>query len=65
MAQDGVPRSCGLITGSTRAIRILVLSRGVREPMPFHGLVDEDTPSRSRGVDVDEDGNGVLRHDRR
>jgi hypothetical protein len=33
--------------------------------MPFRGLVDGDAPRRSRGVDVDEDGNGVLRDGRR
>jgi hypothetical protein len=55
----------GLITGSTRAIRILVLSRRARQPMSFRGLVDRDAPGRSRGVDVDEDGNGVLRDGRR
>ena len=33
--------------------------------MPFRGLVDGDAPGRSRGMDVDEDGNGVLRDDRR
>ena len=32
--------------------------------MPFRGLVDGDAAGRSRGVDVDEDGNGVLRDDR-
>jgi hypothetical protein len=33
--------------------------------MPFRVLVDGDAPGRSRGVDVDEDGNGVLRDGRR
>ena len=33
--------------------------------MPFRGLVDGDAPGRSRDVDVDEDGNGVLRDGRR
>jgi hypothetical protein len=55
----------GLITGSTRAIRILVLSRRSRQPMPFRGLVGRDAPGRLRGVDVDEEGNGVLRDGRR
>jgi hypothetical protein len=55
----------GLITGSTRAIHILVLSRGAREPMPFRVLLVGDAPGRSRGLDVDEDGNGVLRDGRR
>jgi Thioredoxin like C-terminal domain len=65
VAQGGVPRLWGLITGSTRAIRILLLSRRARQPMPFRGLVDNDAPGRSRGVDVDEDGGGVLRGGRR
>ena len=65
MAQGGVPRSGGLITGSTRAIRILVLSRGAREPMPFRVLVDGDAPGHSRGVAVDEHGIAVLRDGRR
>jgi Thioredoxin like C-terminal domain len=54
----------GLITGSTRAIRILVLSRGARQPVPFRGLVVGDAPDRSRGLDVAEDGNGALRDGR-
>jgi hypothetical protein len=33
--------------------------------MPFRVLVDADAPGRSRGVDVDEDGNGELRDGRR
>ena len=33
--------------------------------MPFRVLVDGDAPGRSHGVDVDEDGNGVLRDGRR
>ena len=39
----------------------LVLSRAVREPIPFRVLLDREAPGRSHGVDVDEDGNGVLR----
>ena len=54
----------GLITGSTRAIRILVLSRGAREPISFRVLLDGEAPGRSQGADVDEDGNGVLRDGR-
>jgi thiol-disulfide isomerase/thioredoxin len=38
----------------------LVLSRGARAPIPFRVLVDGDAPGRSHGVDVDEDGNGLL-----
>ena len=33
--------------------------------MPFRGLVVGDAPGRSRGPDVDEDGNGALRDGRR
>ena len=42
----------------------LVLSRGAREPIPFRVLLDGEAPGASRGVDVDEDGNGLLRDGR-
>jgi thiol-disulfide isomerase/thioredoxin len=43
----------------------LVLSPGgAREQIPFHVLLDGEAPGRSAGVDVDEDGNGVLRDGR-
>ena len=42
----------------------LVLSPGGREPIPFRVLVDGEAPGPSHGVDVDEDGNGVLREGR-
>jgi hypothetical protein len=42
----------------------LVLSPGAREPIPFRVLLDGQAPGRSHGVDVDEDGNGVLRDGR-
>ena len=42
----------------------LVLSPGAREPIPFRVLIDGEAPGRSHGVDVDEDGNGVLRDGR-
>ena len=42
----------------------LVLSRGAREPIPFRVLLDGEPPGPSHGVDVDEDGNGVLRDGR-
>jgi thiol-disulfide isomerase/thioredoxin len=42
----------------------LVLSGGAREPIPFRVSVDGKAPGPSHGVDVDEDGNGVLRHGR-
>ena len=38
----------------------LVLSSGARAPIPFLVLVDGQAPGHSHGVDVDEDGNGVL-----
>ena len=42
----------------------LVLSRGVRGPIPFRVLLDGEAPGPSHGVDVDEDGNGLLRDGR-
>jgi len=42
----------------------LVLSPGAREPIPFRVLLDGEAPGPSHGVDVDEDGNGVLRDGR-
>jgi hypothetical protein len=38
----------------------LVLSPGAREPIPFRVLLDGGSPGPSHGVDVDEDGNGLL-----
>jgi thiol-disulfide isomerase/thioredoxin len=38
----------------------LVLSPGAREPIPFRVLLDGQAPGASHGVDVDEDGNGLL-----
>jgi thiol-disulfide isomerase/thioredoxin len=38
----------------------LVLSPGAREPIPFRVLLDGEAPGRSHGVDVDEDGSGLL-----
>ena len=38
----------------------LVLSPGAREPIPFRVLLDGEAPGPSHGVDVDDDGNGVL-----
>jgi hypothetical protein len=37
-----------------------VLSPGARAPIPFRVLLDGKPPGRSAGVDVDEDGTGVL-----
>jgi thiol-disulfide isomerase/thioredoxin len=42
----------------------LVLSPGAREPIPFRMLLDGEAPGRTHGVDVDEDGSGVLRDGR-
>jgi thiol-disulfide isomerase/thioredoxin len=42
----------------------LVLSPGAREPIPFRVLLDGEAPGASHGVDVDEDGNGLLREGR-
>src|SRR5262249_31559252 len=42
----------------------LVLSGGAQEPIPFRVLLDGEPPGPSRGLDVDEDGNGVLRDGR-
>jgi thiol-disulfide isomerase/thioredoxin len=38
----------------------LVLSPGTRGPIPFHVLLDGEPPGASHGVDVDEDGTGLL-----
>jgi thiol-disulfide isomerase/thioredoxin len=38
----------------------LVLAPGGREPIPFRVLLDGEPPGPSHGVDVDEEGNGVL-----
>jgi thiol-disulfide isomerase/thioredoxin len=42
----------------------LVLTPGAHEPIPFRVLLDGDGPGPSHGVDVDEDGNGLLREGR-
>jgi thiol-disulfide isomerase/thioredoxin len=63
-ARDGVAID---EAGGSLAIRFhardahLVLSPGRREPIPFRVLLDGEAPGPSHGVDVDEDGNGVLR----
>ena len=38
----------------------LVLSRGAGQPIPFRVRLDGEAPGPSHGVDVDDDGNGVL-----
>jgi thiol-disulfide isomerase/thioredoxin len=42
----------------------LVLSPGAAEPIPFRVTLDGEPPGESHGVDVDEEGNGVLREGR-
>jgi thiol-disulfide isomerase/thioredoxin len=42
----------------------LVLSPGAQEPIPFRVLLDGEAPGTSHGVDVDEDGDGLLREGR-
>src|SRR5215211_4568637 len=42
----------------------LVLSSRARDPIPFRVLLDGEAPGPSHGVDVDEDGNGLLREGR-
>jgi thiol-disulfide isomerase/thioredoxin len=42
----------------------VVLSPGTREPIPFRVRLDGERPGPSRGVDVDEDGHGLLRDGR-
>jgi thiol-disulfide isomerase/thioredoxin len=42
----------------------LVLSPAASGPIPFRVLLDGEPPGLSHGVDVDEDGNGLLREGR-
>jgi thiol-disulfide isomerase/thioredoxin len=42
----------------------LVLSPGADGPIPFRMLLDGEAPGPSHGVDVDPDGNGLLRNGR-
>jgi thiol-disulfide isomerase/thioredoxin len=42
----------------------LVQAAGARDPIPFRVTLDGEAPGGSRGVDVAEDGNGVLREGR-
>ncbi len=42
----------------------LVLCARARAPIPFRVLLDGEAPGPSAGVDVDQDGNGVLRDGR-
>jgi thiol-disulfide isomerase/thioredoxin len=42
----------------------LVMAPGAREPIPFRVTLDGEPPGESHGVDVDEDGNGLLKEGR-
>ena len=42
----------------------LVLSPGAQKPIPFRVLLDGEAPGASAGVDIGEDGNGVLQDGR-
>ena len=42
----------------------LVLSSEGREPIPFRVRLDGEVPGQSHGLDVDEDGNGLLQEGR-
>jgi thiol-disulfide isomerase/thioredoxin len=42
----------------------LVLDRSTPEPVPFRVLLDGEAPGASHGLDVDTDGNGLLRDGR-
>jgi thiol-disulfide isomerase/thioredoxin len=42
----------------------LVLSPGAHDPIPFRVLLDGEAPGPSHGVDVDEEGGGLLHEDR-
>ena len=42
----------------------LVLCPRVPAPIPFRVLLDGEAPGRSHGVDIDADGNGLLRDGR-
>ena len=41
-----------------------MFSSGAQAPPPFRVLLDGEAPGPSHGVDVDEDGNGLLRDGR-
>ena len=68
--RSGPRTSCSTEAGGSIAYRFhardahLVLSPGAREPIPFRVLLDGEAPGPSHGVDVDEDGNGLLRDGR-
>jgi Thioredoxin like C-terminal domain len=47
-----------------RDVHLVLAPGAAREPIPFRVLVDGEAPGPSHGVDVDEDGNGVLQEGR-
>ena len=42
----------------------LVLAPGARAAIPFQVFLDGEAPGRSHGIDIDEDGNGLLQDGR-
>jgi len=67
---DGPESVVSDAAGGTVAFRFhardahLVLGPAPGDPIPFRVLLDGEPPGPSHGVDVDEDGNGLLRHGR-
>jgi thiol-disulfide isomerase/thioredoxin len=60
-----VDRACGRIAFAYQARDAnVVLASGPGGPIPFQVLLDGKAPGPSHGVDVDEEGNGVLREGR-
>jgi Thioredoxin like C-terminal domain len=60
-------RACARLRGghaSTKPELKAVLAPGANGPIPFRVLLDGETPGPPHGVDVDEDGNGLLREGR-
>ena len=51
-------------SGTTRRDAHLVMSAGSSAPIPFQVRIDGYAPGASHGVDIDEDGSGVLREGR-
>ena len=68
--RSGASRSCSTGPGaaspsaSTRATRTWCSLAGIHAPIPFRVRLDGEAPGPSHGVDVDEDGNGLLRDGR-
>jgi len=56
-------RADASLTGSTRDVHLVLAAQG-REAIPFRVLLDGMPPGASHGLDVDDDGNGVLRDGR-